>query len=1118
MKDFPRLYSLHTLNIRHHQNADYLFHQLRTDFIGESGAGKSIIADLLQLIFVGPREYRSATQSLDDERKPKTLLLPGELVGHAFLNIETAEGEYVVIGVQIEDVHHGVRLFIVQQGFELDDLSQLTPFTDPISIKDVLVDNDVLPLSELANHLEKRGLLVKQYPSTKAYHALLYRNELLPFDLASSEHSLKTYAKIIQAFSRRKSLDPKKSKELIEFLFGNDKGQENYKQYEDLMRSVERDDDDYRLNRAEVERIKEKEAALQALRTTQKRFLEAKHIYNLALLQDAYERRRLTKQKLYKAFENYTTSARTMEHWQTYCQEQHSDFEKQETPLLLAEQEALAVYTEKHQPFKHIQKVDEWLKRWDGVAESLPQHFRQYKEAKNIREAYQKLSEVFTDKHQWEEFEQSGWANGWEIGHSWSEKKLIELENSIQDAEDLRDFKDVNDPLTLCHWAYHYEHDFDLYEVSVFMGLMPLYQVRPPNPETGSEYLSNPDELFSYVKQTQPEKYSDGFYVSFNGLSKYFRFRDDVLDKLNTPNNRQSFLQKQSDDSIKFLQKIKSECNRIKTLRGQIDKLGEWKIDILNAYAKRDKHCDVEEYLPFHISQEEFDTCCNSYTNRESIKTAHDAANSAYEAARKSLQTLRTNISLLASHTVDYEALNTPYTNTASLVEQYIREHVNDFVQPIWEAPQTDFPFTANYQSVRCALRTRQQYMLSSSEWDNLFETCKQAKKHYDTVADRYESLYGKLPSLPIEQELGGLEQCQSRYTKAESQYESEYWRVAEKFLGDYALELENTYDYLVLVNYLFPKLLDDSSANEEAALIRITQRLTEVLNHIRNLNKRRLNQISEVLGGVVEDWRELGSNLRRIGRFFEDSRHHITGGHRVKLTLDGSLTFPIRWINDFRQELATSNDFADQFIDQITFKEKIIAAFKACSGVRNFTPDIPELLNPNSYLKLDFSIVSVNDSGKTNDGSTGQTYAAIALLCIARLSLIGRVRRKGIRFMPIDEAEGLGSNYDMLYDIARNNDYQLISMSINLVGPFKEGSQYVHMLQRDLDSPDPINYTPYSIFSQADLDELLDNTNSGDWQNDVEADDEPNQNSITSEDINSSEETERTEFDDDSD
>lgn len=75
MKKYPRIYSLSTVGIIHHQENDYIFHPARTDFIGDSGSGKSIIADLLQLIFVGASAFRSATIPVQGKREPDGLVL-----------------------------------------------------------------------------------------------------------------------------------------------------------------------------------------------------------------------------------------------------------------------------------------------------------------------------------------------------------------------------------------------------------------------------------------------------------------------------------------------------------------------------------------------------------------------------------------------------------------------------------------------------------------------------------------------------------------------------------------------------------------------------------------------------------------------------------------------------------------------------------------------------------------------------------------------------------------------------------------------------------------------------------------------------------------------------------
>ena len=50
--NYPRIYSLSTVGILKHYMHDYLFHSLRTDFVGGNGVGKSIIGDLLQLMFI----------------------------------------------------------------------------------------------------------------------------------------------------------------------------------------------------------------------------------------------------------------------------------------------------------------------------------------------------------------------------------------------------------------------------------------------------------------------------------------------------------------------------------------------------------------------------------------------------------------------------------------------------------------------------------------------------------------------------------------------------------------------------------------------------------------------------------------------------------------------------------------------------------------------------------------------------------------------------------------------------------------------------------------------------------------------------------------------------------
>src|SRR5690606_22029124 len=119
------------------------------------------------------------------------------------------------------------------------------------------------------------------------------------------------------------------------------------------------------------------------------------------------------------------------------------------------------------------------------------------------------------------------------------------------------------------------------------------------------------------------------------------------------------------------------------------------------------------------------------------------------------------------------------------------------------------------------------------------------------------------------------------------------------------------------------------------------------------------------------------------------------------------------------------------------------IKAFQKLGGSSKVEPK--DLMNPTSYFDLVFELKLENED--VNSGSNGQTYAANALLCLARLSLIEEKGKEGLKIMPIDEAEGLGSNYDMLHDLAKKEQYQIITMAIETAGEITDNGQYIYIM-----------------------------------------------------------------------
>ena len=159
------------------------------------------------------------------------------------------------------------------------------------------------------------------------------------------------------------------------------------------------------------------------------------------------------------------------------------------------------------------------------------------------------------------------------------------------------------------------------------------------------------------------------------------------------------------------------------------------------------------------------------------------------------------------------------------------------------------------------------------------------------------------------------------------------------------------------------------------------------------------------------------------------------------------------------------------QLEKEVDINKIMMKAFKMEGGGENATPE--DLLNPKSYFDLDFELKF--DSGDINVGSQGQTYTANALLGLARLSLLEREGKKGLKIMPIDEAEGLGSNYDMLHRLAVKENYQIVSMSIETAGEILENEQFIFMMN-ERNSIDGTSYIPpLGIFFDENITEDID-------------------------------------------
>ena len=211
-KKYPRIYSISTVGLRNHNNADFLIHPLRTDFTGQSGTGKSLIgADLPQLILTAGRFYKSATKpKADVSRDYNSIPLSNKDFGYAFMNIEWKQGKFIVIGVMIRRAPKQLHPFIIQSniGIHPENNPRFKALDKIIRYQDFLVNGEILSIDNLKKHFDDQDIyLTSFYHNIPTYHKLLSLNKILHLDLSSDENLQRQYAHTLQSLARGEDID-----------------------------------------------------------------------------------------------------------------------------------------------------------------------------------------------------------------------------------------------------------------------------------------------------------------------------------------------------------------------------------------------------------------------------------------------------------------------------------------------------------------------------------------------------------------------------------------------------------------------------------------------------------------------------------------------------------------------------------------------------------------------------------------------------------------------------------------------------------------------------------------------------------------------------------------------
>jgi hypothetical protein len=1083
MKNYPRIYSLSTLGLRQHQEFDYNFHSFRTDFIGESGSGKSMIADLLQLILVGSEAFISATEALGGKRTPDGMVLKtqdgrGTEIGYAFLNIQIAWDEYVVIGTYIESSSNTTEVFVIQQGY---DENVLIPLNEPLSYKNFLSDSKVPPLDELKAALEIQGLVCKSWRHKKGYHKFLSRHNILTIDLSASDRILKDYAAIIQSFSRGKFLDTQKGDALKIFLYGEEAAKRIYQKYQQTVAEMQTSFNEHIRNKQEIDLVTQKQKKLSHLLKRESEMLRLKHEWLFNKVQYTYQLEKQLFEEVQSlhdsSFAHYQSLGVIQQLLTIKLNGMEVEFETKKSRVNAAKSKVDMLRSDQEK----LNKGQGWLNLLQIGLDQLYDRYIHDKALYEMKTTLLHIDRVLQAAGALPFFNAIAVKENKAALIDFLDNEKFACLDQLQEKNALLKFWRLNDKGSLSSWALSLQRTFTLEEESLIMYFKELMTSKPSVLRKGvTRYISSPDMLIRDIKFLETD--DNGGWLHYNGISEYIPW---VKSPLFTDKNLQQLERFFESEAANLERDIKalSEKTEIITKLKEIV-IRERNFDIyLDAIGRRQEAMSLRESDLIKLSEDELKTYIHVCERKEELLNDFLIADEEYNTANEEwykikmvnndLQDLNKKLGMIITSngwTGKLLEIHDALKPTLVVIED-TSQQLKYLGESYERAPNVVHFIRDQIENHRSQLNT---FGLQKvwDEWKGATEKRKHAWKMYDDT-------YSQQPDAALFENViadAGNEK-EIRYESEREYFQNLYNEMVGDFLPNDAYRLKDFFDTVELGTALLPGAFREVSATSDNMIEMIDTYLKKINDKNKELNRRKIQKIKDILDDVSDEISDRITIAKQIDQFLNHEDKEITGGHRVRLTVELSREYPKNWIELFQSKLESEPDYGinDEVAEGVSLEEKIISVFQFCTTGNIGRPKIEKLLNPNAYLELFFSMKSSN--GQLNKGSNGQSYAGIALLCIARLSVIGAINsnklQPGIRFMPIDEAEGLGSNYDMLYNIAKAHDYQIISLSINPLGKFNDGEQYLYMLHKNMNSSEDVNNPPIGIFCEADIKKL---------------------------------------------
>lgn len=1031
--NYPRIYSLSTVGILKHYVHDYLFHSLRTDFIGANGIGKSIVADLFQLLFIYDTDIiQFGTEGLNQNKRSIYTLPYKSNVAYCLLNIEVAKGQFLTIGIMISS-HIGARIipFVVTSQSQLNSpIETLALGKEKIILaNDLLIDQAIPDLESISKKLFKASNLYltpfKNKEQVSQYYKFLYDKNILPINL-SNENGFKAFSKVIQSFSKAKSLNlspSSASKSLQEFLF-EESDSELVEKYTTQQKDLDKLLKEYKRLNNDIETLELKQEYLIKLKTSQEaqqinykkykqaELIEQKEIidslHNTELdLKNELTQKKDEKIKLERIVSRFPEVKLKLEAAAKVAQDNydlHSEFSNLFTTIENIEQEIIKL--------QKLQLPE--LNGWEALQVKIDMSLRNTIEIETLISFVSDLAKKYRSPQELEEKRRV------------QEQKIRDLiQSSITNREQKEKLLQIikgSGTDSLANFIFKAGKDLSEPEQNVLLHLALTPTLKPRNPKINDRYLDS--EIFFENIQVEADTNIAGYWIKFGPLSE-FAAAHPYASLFQPSKKGKNSLQ---DFCTRLERDIQTEDKKLK----ELEKISNGKV-----YDKK-------------IIEQDFDLAIIEYSNIEKFQDGVtvifnlDTKLEQLTLAKEKAQKRKTELQLLLPSNI-YSEDPVTLKRELSKIRNRCNNRVVTYSSSFSKTEVTLRHLTGDIEKISSTLREAQQKIL---EQQGAFS------KLYSSYFNEFNENVSDFPALE-----DSVQNISKKHQESKEFYVQTYYETIGQFEETKNNKSPEVSTEVSSKNYSFEVL-------ERVLLGTKIKSSDKIAVALRDANQSRLNIADSIKDGMVKvfdathkRFKEYKDQIQSINTFFKGRK--ISDRFYFKIEFKENSTIKIEFLEEMGAKMRDAAKQGELAFDR-PVGDFIEEFYRKLARITSRIP-IDKLLSPKTYFDLHVGLTDENNV--EIPGSSGETYSAIALLGIARLSFAQAESRKGLRFIILEEIGSLdASNFNTFPEIAKEFNYQIITMAPQPFRTALSDEWYAHHLIKGKDDKN-INFYPSASY-----------------------------------------------------